>query len=750
MNWIGYKNYDHYFNAWSTHSIDSWISEIAKSAPQVIQHGKEWYWNMPAAFDIETTSYKKYGKKFATMYLWALNINGSTIIGRTWTQFVDIINVVRVKLHTESTHLLIYVHNLGYEFQFMRGWFNFTNVFSSKERRPIYAKMDCGIEFRCSYLLSNYALAYIGEKLILKYHVVKDTGAIDYSVKRHWLTKLTDTEIWYNVHDVQVVVSFIQEKIENEGGITEIPLTNTGYVRKFAREYCFTQMQTDSKLIKKYKARYHEIMKALQITSECEYNQLNEAFGGGFTHANPYKSCKVVEDVFSMDLASSYPAVMVMKKFPMGRGTFIGEGTIKDIDWIVANDYCAVFTIKMTGLTTTFRWDNYISASHCSILSKDATLNNGRVVDADECQLVVTEQDFDIIRKTYEWETIEIHNLRIYPASYLPRPFILAILHLFGNKTSLKDIADRYVEYMVSKNMINASYGMSVTSIIRDIYEYSNAEGWVTKDGSVSEQLNTYNKSYNRFLFYGWGVWVTAHARHNLWEAILECGEDYVYSDTDSIKAQNYSKHSLFFSNYNFNIIKQLKDMCAYWEIPYELCTPKTPKGVKKLIGVWEREKDYKNFKTIGAKRYMYEYKDGSINFTVSGVNKKYGMPYLLNKYAGVDLELAKVAYNPRFDQIEESKAAMNKIKEDRQNGLTNYNRVFYEFNDGLYFPEGYTGKQTLTYIDTPLMDKFKDYQGNIACIFEYTCIHMEPQDYRMSKSADYISFLKGIKDASI
>ena len=398
----------------------------------------------------------------------------------------------------------------------------------------------------------------------------------------------------------------------------------------------------------------------------------------------------------------------------------------------------------------TFRYDNYISLSHCSIISKDATVNNGRVVDADECQLVVTEQDFDIIRKTYKWEELEIHNLRVYPASYLPRPFILAILHLFGKKTSLKDVKGKEVEYMVSKNMINSTYGMAVTSIIRDIYEYANGNGWLTHDGSVSDQLNTYNKSYNRFLFYAWGVWVTAHARHNLWEAILECGPDYVYSDTDSIKGMNYKKHALFFSEYNFNIVRQLHNMCNYWGINYELCCPLTPDGEKKIIGVWEREKDYRYFKSIGAKRYIFEYMNGAINFTISGVNKKYGMPYLLNEFAGIDLETAKLAYNPRFDQKEESEKANKLLQENRLNGLTNYKRIFDEFNEGLYFPKEFTGKQTLTYIDDAILDRFIDYQGHTANVFEYSCIHMEPQGYLMSRSDDYISFLKGLKDASI
>ena len=750
MEWQGYKNYDHY---WLVNQRGLWMNEIKESNPELIPYGKKYMWNIPASFDIETSSYKKLGVKMATMYVWSLNINGSTLVGRTWNEFVDTIEYVKVHMHTDKNILIIYVHNLPYEFQWMRNWFEWEEVFAVKERRPIHATMVGGIEFKCSYILSNYALAYIGRKLIRKYKVTKDVGAIDYSLTRHWLTNLTSEEIWYNVHDNQVVTSFIQEKIENEGGINNIPLTNTGYVRRYCRDFCFTQMEEDEKLIKKIRARYHERMKSLQIVSECEYDQLKDAFGGGFTHASPRWSGRVMYNCGSADLASSYPAVMVMKKFPMGRGTFIGDCDEEDIDWLTNNNYCSIFTVKFQGLNQTFINENYISQSHCSILSKDAVINNGRVASADECQLVVTEQDWDIIRRTYEWDSVEMHNLRIYPADYLPRPLILAILHLFENKTSLKDVEGKETEYMVSKNMINAAYGMSVTAIIRDLYEYSGTDGWLTNKANVYEQLNRYNKSFNRFLFYGWGVWVTAHARHNLWEAILEFGQDYVYSDTDSIKGMNFDKHEYFFKLYNFNIRTQLLNMCKYWKIPFELCTPKTVKGKKKMIGVWEREEDYARFKTLGAKRYIFEHLDGKLYFTVSGVNKKYGMPYLLKSFANDNYaDLYRVAYNPTSDEEDEhlDTKAFEKILELHNAGEIPYESVFDEFNDGLYFPSDSTGKQTLTYIDNPTSDICTDYTGKKAGVYELSSIHMEPQSYYMSQTIAYKRFLAGFMDASI
>ena len=748
--WEGYKNYDHYFYGVNPDNLEKWFKE-ASSCGLHSMGTKVRYWNVPASFDIETSSFKSWGEKFATMYVWSFCLNGSTIIGRTWGEFVQTIKYLEIHMNTKHVKLIIYIHNLAYEFQWMRKWFSWDNVFAVKERRPIHATLPNGIEFKCSYILSNYALAYIGAKLLLRYPVQKAVGDLDYSLTRHSSTGLTPQELWYSVKDVQVVCSYIQEKIENEGGIVSIPLTNTGYVRQYCRKYCFTQFEEDPTYRKKLSARYHERMKSLSIMSACEYDQLKAAFAGGFTHAAPMWSGRVVENVCSFDLASSYPAVMVMKKFPMSRGTFIGNASEEDVELLISQGFCVLFTVRLTGVNPKFIYENYISASRCVELSSEAVINNGRVAAAQYLQVTVTEQDWDIIKKCYEYETAEFYSVRFYAADYLPTPFILSILHLFGNKTSLKGVEGKETEYMVSKNMINSAYGMSVTDIVRQLYEYSETNKWIKSDADVDEQLTNYNESYNRFLFYAWGVWVTAHARHNLWKAIFEFGEDFVYADTDSIKGLNYEKHKNFFSRYNLNIHAQIIKAASSLGISKELYTPKTVKGKEKMIGVFEREEDYLKFKTIGAKRYIYEYESGELLFTVSGVNKYYGTPYLLETYSNPEFsDIYKRAYSHDPAKENEAKEAMKQLISLHKLGLVSYDEIFEVFSEGLYFPPEATGKQTLTYIDTLKSFNCTDYKGVTKHCLELSSIHMEPQYYYMSPTDEYIRFLRGFRDGSI
>lgn len=758
--WVGYKNYDH-FQTYGDFGIEQFFLEIKKNELPLVTKGKTGisYYNIPCSFDIETSSMVVNGEKFACMYLWAFGINGSVIVGRTWEEFDFFIKVLTSQLDLSlNKRLLCYVHNLGYEFQFFRKRITWVEdgVFSVKKRRPVKALAANGIEYRCSLLLSNYRLAYVGAKLLMKYPVQKMVGDLDYSLIRHSKTPITDKEMMYQVNDVRVVMSYIQEKIENEGGVLEIPLTNTGYVRRYCRNYCLGQIKgSSSQLAKKKMFEYRVLMKDLQITSAKEYQHLKQAFAGGFTHANPNWWGKTIKNVGSADLTSSYPYTMVSDYFPMSGGSYIGEVTDEDQFERLLSKFCCLFTVKFYGLYNVVDYDNYISLSKCTQISSDRVVNNGRVATASELTITITELDWDIISKVYDWDEVEIFDMRIYMRGYLPRPLIMSILDLYKNKTSLKGVDDQIIEYMVSKNMINAAYGMTVTNIVRDEIIYGNQD-WEVDEADPSSQLVGYNKQFNRFLFYAWGVWVTAHARHNLWEAILEFENDYVYADTDSVKGINFEKHQMFFDDYNIRVRFKLQRMCRHYKIPFDLCEPLTKKGEKKLIGVWDMEEPYLLFKTIGAKRYIYEHTDHSFNMTVAGVNKASCVPYLLYAFSSDEyrteewLKLFKEAYDRDPKNEEASKLAMKKVIAERVKGKLSYENVMKFFKENLVIPPEHTGKQLLTYIDDPMECEVTDYLGNKLICSELSSIHMEPAMYNFSITSEYLKFLAGIEDGSI
>lgn len=665
-------------------------------------HGR--YWNIPASFDIETTSTYINGNKVAFMYEWTFCIYGYSIAGRTWEEWIDVYtNLLEIFSVSLDNRLVIYIHNLSFEFQFIRKRFEWNNVFSVDDRKPAKAVTVDGVEFRCSHILSGYSLAKLSSQL-RKYKIEKKVGDLDYSKIRHYNTPLTDKEMGYCYADVQCVVAYIQEKIESDGDITKIPLTKTGYVRNHCRNAClYVNSKNHKKDVDNKFKNYRKIMNRLTLDA-TEYSMLHRAFQGGFTHANADYSGQVLENVTSFDFTSSYPAVMFMDMFPMGKGEYCDIRTHKEL-YKNLDLYCCVFEIEILGLESCQSFEHPISSSRCWI--KEGVLeDNGRVVRAERVVTTITEQDFKIIKLFYTWDKIRIGKFIRYKKGYLPTDFILSVLQLYAEKTQLKNVEGKEYEYAMSKEKVNSAFGMAVTDIVRDEIIY-NTE-WTTEEPDIDLAIQKYNKSKGRFLFYGWGVWITAHARRRLFSGIYECKDDYVYADTDSIKILNADKHRGYIEAYNLSVERALRKACEWHSCQQELCRPKTIEGIEKILGVWEEEGTYDKFKTLGAKRYIYE-KNGNISITVSGVNKHHALPYLLEKYG----------------------------KEG----------VFDVFDDGLVIPANKTGKLTHTYIDEEFEGEIEDYLGNKCYVKELSSIHLEPCEYSLSLSSAYMEFLLGLKE---
>lgn len=653
------------------------------------------YYNFPVSFDIETSSFEDYnGDKTAIMYVWAMDFNGNTILGRTWGDWLETLRAISEYLETDiMNRLIIYVHNLSYEFQFIRKLFKWYKVFAVDNRKPVYAVTDTGIEFRCNYLLSGYSLEKLATQL--KEHEIKKlVGNLDYKLLRHSKTVLSDEEIAYCVNDVQVVTAYIAERIKLDGDITKLPLTKTGYIRRFCKAATFGMGKHKDKT-------YRNFIKSLTLRPD-EYTQLKRGFQGGFTHANPFYSGKVVHNVASYDFTSSYPAVMVSEKFPMEKSEEISNLNSQTF-YDSLKIYCCLFDVRIEGLNSRIFTDSYISLSRCWGVV-NGVINNGRIVKADLLYTTLTEQDFMIINTMYEWDSLSVAHFRRYKRNYLPSKFVESILSLYNDKTKLKGIEERSYDYARSKEMLNSAYGMIVTDICRDDNIYVNDE-WMIETNDLEKQISKYNSSMGRFLFYPWGVWVTAYARRNLFTGIFSVKEDYIYSDTDSMKILNQESHVDYINRYNDMIMNKVIVALNYHGIDIEMATPKTIKGISKPIGVWDYEGNYERFKTLGAKRYLVE-NGGDLTLTVSGLNKKDAINYL----------------------------------------QSNYDDVFSAFNDEMYIPKGHTGKMIHTYIDEERKGTIQDYNGIFSEYSEKSSVHLDDADYSLKLGHEYADFLMGLE----
>ena len=667
------------------------------------------YINISSCVDIESSSFiDNNGEKTAIMYCFTIGINGHSYLGRTYDELFEILDFFTNKFElTKQRRLIIYIHNLSYEFQFFYKHFIWEKVFSIKSRMPVYALASGGIEFRCSFFLSGYSLSKVGEHL-QKYKVKKLVGDLDYEKIRHSKTPLMEKEKEYVLHDGLVVMAYIQEQIEShKNDISKIPLTKTGEVRKYCRNQClYNGLSSHKKSVNHYN-RYRSVMNGTKIQSVNEYKQLKRAFMGGFTHANALIVGNKINNVTSFDFTSSYPYVMVSEKYPMLKGKLI---TIHNKEELMKNlnSYCCLFDITFIGLKSKISFEHYISSSHCMNL-ENYTLDNGRIVDADKLTITITEQDYFIIQECYTWDKMLIKNFRRYYKDYLPTPFVKSILELYKNKTELKGVKGKESEYLNSKELVNSCYGMCVTDICRkDIVFNEKTNMWSEEDTEIDyeDKINKYNNSKQRFLSYNWGIWVTAYARRNLWYGILEFRNHYLYSDTDSVKVIHAEKHMKFINEYNNQVMKKLQTAMNHHQLPMDYVSPKSIDGKEHTLGLWDLDGKYNVFKTLGAKRYMVEYLDGSHSLTISGLNKKVAIPYLESKSSD----------------------------------------IFELFKEDMYIPPRFTGKNTHTYIDVERSGEITDYLGNVGKYHELSCVHMCGADYTLSLAREYVEFLFAIK----
>lgn len=664
------------------------------------------YYNLAMSFDIETSSfyedkngiiytnddYRKLknqvrAEKKAIMYIWQFAIEENVIIGRTWNDFLFFCKKLYDFLDLKKRYIVVYVHNLSYEFQFICRWFNWIDIFADSERKPIKATTDSHFIFKCSYRLSGYSLEVLANNL-KSHNIKKMVGDLDYNLIRNSKTPISKEELKYCENDVLIVTSYIDEQINEFGNIEKIPLTQTGKVRRYVRKQCFQNKE------------YQYFIKELTI-EKPEYLMLKNAFMGGFTHCNAMYTNKICNNVTSYDFTSSYPTVLISEKYPMSKGKEVYINTESELLNLIKN-YCVLVDLQFTNIKSSFMYEQIISYSKCRNV-KNPLINNGRIVQADTLTISCTDVDFLNIRDFYKWDNMKIGLCYIYEKDYLPKEFIKTILHLYKSKTELKGVDGKEVEYLHSKELLNSLYGMCVTSIVHDTVGFNGSE-WTTENGNLDEELKNYNTDKNRFLFYQWGVWCTAYARNNLYTAIRECKEDYIYSDTDSVKIFNADKHKMYFEEYNKWIVQKLEKCLNYHSIPLDYISPKTIKGETKTLGVWDFDGFYTDFKTLGAKRYIFR-KDNKLSITVCGLSKKSGKDFIESQ-----------------------------------------EKPFLFFNDGMFVDCEHTGKMTHTYIDREIENTITDYLGNTAYYHEKSYIHLEKTDYLLSLSDMYIKYFMGVQ----
>lgn len=630
---------------------------------------------------------------------------------RSLREVIDYLKHIELREEDKIGKICIFVHNLSYEFQFIKDFFEWTNITATSNRKIIAAETK-GLVFRCSYMLSNMSLARFLQQESVSEEYQKDK--MNYLEVRYPWSEISKSDYIYCRNDVVGLHIAMQHRISecyNED-INNLPLTSTGYVRKDCRKA----------MNKNSSNRWRFINDAMDLET---FEMCHDAFRGGNTHANKMYANKVQSDMAGMDIASSYIFDEMCWSYPTK--FYDMKRLRKDFDFFRHNwkEWGMLIEVCFTNL----RLKNeaatpvpYIPISKCKPIHFDPEddshqVDNGRLLHTGVngyAKMIITEIDYNIIESQYTWDKEKFGRIKYAKKKPLPKELKSQIMAYFYNKTTKKK-ADPYL-YNKSKSLLNATFGMSVTYPLKPHYEFDNNTKLLVPDDAPKEELlEEFYESFASFLDYQIGVWITAYARMELQWAIDLLGNkhdpnksDLVYCDTDSVKFLNPEEHIPDIEKLNEKIIAIAKANDAYCVF----------EGKEYILGVYEPDGFYKNFITYGAKKYIYGEFSGQKNdfhITISGVPKKKGHECIMK-----DIIRGRMKHPPAGNKLKSpfdiqkgykfESVKLTSVYNDL-NGLQTYevDGHILEFGSNIaLYPNSY--KLGLTYAYEQLLDIYKDY----------------------------------------
>lgn len=577
-------------------------------------------------FDIETTTILDAERAFGYMYHWQIDLGGYLCYGRYWDDFFRFIDKAVEVLHVDDENrLVIYVFNLAFEYQFLYRFlqdrYGELRIFATAPRKPLRVNCSNGLEFRCAYKLTNMSLAKACENEAGVQHW-KAKGDLDYRKIRTADTYINGVEFGYCMTDVVCGYELIQQRLKNEhDNLDTIPMTSTSYPRRDVRKSCRKDKTYRKKIFLK------------NVLSKEVYILLKEASRGGNTHANRFLSGRIWRSegdthIDSFDKVSSYPAQLLYNPFPMTAFTRYGNlDNWEELDMLRGDGKRALlFRVTFEHLRIKEHVPvPYIAEAKCRDIPRGIVLDNGRVLNTPEgsaISMTLTDIDWDIIRRQYEWDNCAIYDVYFADYGYLPEAITKVIKDYFRIKCELKyaiehgeDTEDMHYLYGKIKNKLNGIFGMMYTDPIHLVIKQDPESGeWLQEVPDIEKALEKYNKSYNSFLVYSWGTYTTAWGRKELQDLLDVTGDGTIYTDTDSSKAINADLAAI--ERLNQQLMEKCIQRGAYCDV----------KGERFYLGLIEKEnkEPIKAFKTLGAKKYAYVDRKG-LHTTISGVNKKLG-----------------------------------------------------------------------------------------------------------------------------
>jgi hypothetical protein len=517
-----------------------------------------------------------------------------SIFHRTIREWIGYLN----EISSEDRMRIVYCHNLFYEMTFIIREFKASFVQLDEDEvnaygltgvdgimrsttDVVYARLDCcpNIIFRDSLALFNKSLNEMGKDLSKRLGNDEFSKLeYDYDAVRMPWDDLTEHDYKYNERDNEVVLMSLYYFLHDRDiTMKECPLTSTADTKRARKEYILKNYGEDH--LKQINRTKHHSIDMYDF-----YSLVRGSYQGGFTGANYKFIDKMVKDVYSVDIKSSYPYQMVSNRFPVydedSTSCFFDEE---------ANDFYFDYLhginhnqLQQSGNPSEvkgyyafvefekvkIRNDKYLldlAYSHCYEPSEEIDVKNkmliinGKIKEADHLLIYMNNVDMDRFLMLYDYDNLIVHELWVTTRSRrLPEGEIGFILNNFSIKESI-DKNKEPIQYSLAKIRINAMYGVKVQNEVKDFtniqngviskIDFSHLETGKYEDVTLSKEdvyENTIGKGNKKngfkgsnFDIYSDGVYIASFARTMLMTMMVKLVEadfDVIYSDTDSLK----------------------------------------------------------------------------------------------------------------------------------------------------------------------------------------------------------------------
>lgn len=452
--------------------------------------------DVPVSWDIETST----DGNHSWLYAFGFSFDGKAYLGRTWEDFEKTLQKLMTIVPDRGV-VTIFVHNLGYEYFFMKHRFIIKNAFFKSSKKPILVELGGsydGIILKDSYQISGYSLREWAE--ISGFKIQK--GDLDYSIVRTPETILTAPEMSYIERDVLIIDEGIRKLVQvlpyEKKVIGSIPLTKTQLVKTEMLHGCMASYH------------YKKVCRDSQFDVET-LEFMKRCFRGGSIGASC--PCQIMNNMTRYDISSQYPFELLTRKYPLGRYDTVENPTPRDLKNLLEYDHLFIIEFQVFNLKRKPGFPKFLQSERAQ-------------------HFYMTSIDFRIFRFIYDFEIVRINRITFWWNSDLVFPQIRNfILRKYKTKTKLKGIPGREWEYEHEKSNLNTVAGLVSTFPIRDCYTVSGEK--ISMD--PEQQLEEYYNGMAR-LPYSIGLFMVSYARASLWNAIQRIGPySTVYFDTDCV-----------------------------------------------------------------------------------------------------------------------------------------------------------------------------------------------------------------------